>query len=284
MSAINRLIIHPLKEARPDQERYEKQSQIALGSDPLSQTIVVMGMIASVTRIALQWCRGGIGLWLVKPLWGQHWRDCEYAADRYAARLGQGDELADFLETHEDALTVHQGRRGGEPETRIQLDHLLPSPASATNTRARWRLATTGTRLYPPPVTSEPMKAWHMAEGQKGRRLVAGDLREDNRVVAVLAWHFEPGSASGGHRPHLITAAAVRQDVEDFAVRAEYLLALWLLTCVMCAIDRRTIRSGRVGLVLDGGIALSPSELVSFGFQRGRKREGYRGDYYTLPA
>ena len=32
------------------------------------------------------------------------------------------------------------------------------------------------------------MKAWHMAEGQRGRRLLAGDLREDNRVVAVLAW------------------------------------------------------------------------------------------------
>jgi hypothetical protein len=128
------------------------------------------------------------------------------------------------------------------------------------------------------------MKAWHMANGQKGRRLLAGDLREDNRVAAVLAWHFEPGSATGGHRPHLITAAAVRQDVTDPAVRAEYLIALWLLTCVMCAIDRRTVRAGRVGLVLDSGIAVSASELGSFGFQRGRKREGYRGEYYTLPA
>ncbi|HEY5342128.1 MAG TPA: hypothetical protein VIJ66_00505 [Solirubrobacteraceae bacterium] len=184
----------------------------------------------------------------------------------------------------ERALTVHHGRRGGEPETRIELDHLLPSPASGMNAPARWRLATTTARLYPPPVESEPMKAWHMAEGQKGRRLLAGDLREDNRVAAVLAWHFEPGPRGGAHRPHLITAAAVRGDVSDPAVRAEYLVALWLLTCVMAAIDRRTIRSGQVGLVLDGGIALSAAELAHFDFKRGRKREGYRGDYYTLPA
>ncbi|HEY3946085.1 MAG TPA: hypothetical protein VGL78_12735 [Solirubrobacteraceae bacterium] len=123
-----------------------------------------------------------------------------------------------------------------------------------------------------------------MAEGQKGRRLLAGDLREDNRVIAVLAWHFEPGSSGGPQRPHLITAAAVRKDVDNLAARAEYLVALWMLVCVMAAIDRRTIRAGRVGLVLDGGIGLSAEELASFGFKRGRKREGYRGDYYTLPA
>jgi hypothetical protein len=123
-----------------------------------------------------------------------------------------------------------------------------------------------------------------MAEGQKGRRLLAGDLREDNRVAAILAWHFEPGFSGGAQRPHLITAAAVRKDVDDPAVRAEYLVAFWLLACVMAAIDRRTIRAGRVGLVLDGGIGLSVEELASFGFKRGRKREGYRGDYFTLPA
>jgi hypothetical protein len=190
----------------------------------------------------------------------------------------------DLIGRLERALTVHHGRRGGEPETRIELDHLLPSPAAGSSAPARWRLATTTARLYPTPVPSEPMKAWHLAEGQKGRRLLAGDLREDNRVAAVLAWHFESGSRGGPHRPHLITAAAVRRDLRDPAVRAEYLVALWLLTCVIAAIDRRTIRAGQVGLVLDGGIALDVGELASFGFKRGRKREGYRGDYYTLPA
>jgi hypothetical protein len=127
------------------------------------------------------------------------------------------------------------------------------------------------------------MKAWHMAEGQKGRRLLAGDLGAGNRVAALLAWHFEPGSQAT-QRPHLITSAAVRADVEDRALRAEYLVALWLLVCVVGAIDRRTIQAGHVGLVVDRAIALSPAELADFGFKRGRKRDGYRGDYYTLPA
>jgi hypothetical protein len=198
--------------------------------------------------------------------------------------LEPGLRRDDLVERLERALTVHHGRRGGEPETRIELDHLLPPPTAGGNAPARWRLATTTARLYPPPVQSEPMKAWHMAEGQKGRRLLVGDLREDNRVAAILAWHFEPGSRGGTHRPHLITAAAVRKDVLDPAVRAEHLVALWLLMCVMAAIDRRTIRAGRIGLVLDGGIELSTGELASLGFKRGRRREGYRGDYYTLPA
>jgi hypothetical protein len=194
--------------------------------------------------------------------------------------LSPAESRDDLIGRLERALTVHHGRRGGEPETRIELDHLLPSPTGASNAPA-----TTTARLYPPPVQGEPMKAWHMAEGQKGRRLLAGDLREDNRVAAILAWHFELGSHGGTQRPHLITAAAVRKDVEgNPALRAEYLVALWLLTCVMAAIDRRTVQAGRVGLVLDSGIALSAGELANFDFKRGRKREGYRGDYYTLPA
>lgn len=198
--------------------------------------------------------------------------------------LSPAEARDDLIERLEHALTVHHGRRGGEPETRVELDHLLPSPTGGGNAPARWRLATTAARLYPPPVDGEPMKAWHMAEGQKGRRLLAGDLRADNRVAAVVAWHYEQGSRSGEQRPHLITAGAVRKDVDDRALRADYLVAVWLLMCVVAAIDRRTIRVGRVGLVLDGGIGLSTSELADFGFTRGRKREGYRGDYYTLPA
>lgn len=104
------------------------------------------------------------------------------------------------------------------------------------------------------------------------------DLRADNRVAAVLAWHYEQGSRSGEQRPHLITAAGVRKDIEDPALRADYRVAVWLLVCVLAAIDRKTIRAARVGLVLDGGIGLSTSELADFGLTRGRKREGYRGE------
>ncbi len=102
------------------------------------------------------------------------------------------------------------------------------------------------------------------------------------RGTRILAWHFEPGGSDGSQRPHLIIAAAIRKDVEDQALRAEYLIALWLLICVVVAIDRRTIKAGRIGLALDGAIALPSATLIDLGFKRGRKRAGYRGDYYTL--
>ena len=41
-----------------------------------------------------------MALRITSPLWGRYWRGREYAADDYAATLGQADELADFLQVH----------------------------------------------------------------------------------------------------------------------------------------------------------------------------------------
>jgi len=121
---------------------------------------------------------------------------------------------------------------------------------------------------------------WHAADGGKGWRLLAGDLANDNRVAALLAWHFEPDTTG---RPHLVTAAAVRDGL-DRAVEAEYVIALWLLVCVAAAIDRRTIQQGRVGLVRDSAIDVELADLKLLGFRRGRKSDGYDGDYYVFEA
>ena len=59
-------------------------------------------------------------------------------------------------------------------------------------------------------------------------------------------------------------------------------MALWLLVCVTAAIDRRTVRAGRVGLVLDSGIALSAASLRTSAFKPWPQRDAYRGDYYML--
>jgi hypothetical protein len=109
----------------------------------------------------------------------------------------------------------------------------------------------------PAAVARKALSVWHSADGAKGRRLLAGDLANDNRVAAVLAWHFEPDTSG---RPHLVTAAAVRQGV-DRALEAEYLVALWVLVCVAAAIDRRTIARGRVGLVRDSAIDIDLATL-----------------------
>jgi hypothetical protein len=192
-------------------------------------------------------------------------------------RSDRGDLIARLAA----ALVVDEGRRSGDPETRVSLDHRLPDPAADDlSPRARWRLATSTSRLYPPPVAREPVSVWHSADGAKGRRLLAGDLANDNRVAAVLAWHFESDTSG---RPHLVTAAALRAGVER-AVEAEYVVALWLLVCVAAAIDRRTIDRGRVGLVRDSAIAVELDTLELLGFRRGRKADGYAGDYYVFEA
>jgi hypothetical protein len=48
--------------------------------------------------------RGGLGLRLLAPAWAAVWREQEYAADRWAASIGQGEPLAEFLQTHALAL------------------------------------------------------------------------------------------------------------------------------------------------------------------------------------
>jgi Zn-dependent protease with chaperone function len=64
----------------------------------------VLVLVVWLTRKAYTSCRGGLGLWLMKPLWGQVWRQGEYQADQYAASLGKADELAQFLQTHALAM------------------------------------------------------------------------------------------------------------------------------------------------------------------------------------
>lgn len=179
------------------------------------------------------------------------------------------------------ALVVDEGRRAGDPETRVSLDYRLPDPGTdGASSRARWRVATSDARLYPPPVARAPLSVWHGTDRAKGRRLLAGDLANENRVAALLAWHFEPDTSG---RPHLVTAAAVRADVAA-TLAAEYLVALWLLVCVAAAIDRRTIQRGRVGLVRDSGIDVDLADLKTLGFRRGRKSDGYGGEYYVFEA
>jgi Zn-dependent protease with chaperone function len=72
--------------------------------------------------------KGGLGLWLTGPIWGHYWREREYQADQYAAALGQGDELADFLEIH---ALIHDNpipflwlTEHTHPPTELRLDRL----------------------------------------------------------------------------------------------------------------------------------------------------------------
>ncbi len=128
----------------------------------------------------------------------------------------------------------------------------------------RWRLYTARHRLIGVPGPEPARSEWHRADAAKGRRLIA----------AFLSWHFEdpsikPPRAKGGRRrPHLITSVCVRQDVEG-RLRGEYMAAALLLTLVVSAIDTVTVAHGRVGVLEDSAIVLTPSELDAFGFTPG---------------
>ena len=43
---------------------------------------------------------GALPLWLLRGPWGIYWRAKEHAADQYAARLGQAEQLAEYLDIH----------------------------------------------------------------------------------------------------------------------------------------------------------------------------------------
>jgi hypothetical protein len=99
-----------------------------------------------------------------------------------------------------------------------------------------------------------------------------------------MAWHFEARPVRRGtRRPHLVVALGLAEGI-DGALRAEYLVACWLLCLIGLAIDRRTVEKGRIGVAIDTAIAIPREELGKFGFKRGSKRSGYPGDYLELSA
>jgi Zn-dependent protease with chaperone function len=127
-AAVNRLVIHLMREPHPDQEHYKQQSEMILTPDPVTQTIVAAGMLALATRKILRWCRGGLGLWLLRPLWGTEWRLAEYEADAGAARAGQAAALAQALRVvaliYDRPVPFKWMSAEAHPPTALRIDRL----------------------------------------------------------------------------------------------------------------------------------------------------------------
>ncbi|HEV7938244.1 MAG TPA: M48 family metalloprotease [Solirubrobacteraceae bacterium] len=103
-AALNRLVL--AKEANLNGEPLDMYLEQHSYPNPEHQPLPGDGAIRGFFQLArftvrlLAFARGGIGLRVTRPVWGLYWRRREYAADAYAANLGQAEELADFLETH----------------------------------------------------------------------------------------------------------------------------------------------------------------------------------------
>ena len=65
-----------------------------------SERPVSLGLIAHIRWLFMMLADGTLPMYLTRVLWGNYFRWREYAADHYAYMLGQGEELAAFLDNH----------------------------------------------------------------------------------------------------------------------------------------------------------------------------------------
>jgi Zn-dependent protease with chaperone function len=100
-AALNRLVIHPEIYDRDPEERYRREHvPLEVSDDSFFLIAIAVFLTLLFAKKLIAFLRGGLGLRLLRPMWGRYWREREYTADQYAAHLGQADELADFLEIH----------------------------------------------------------------------------------------------------------------------------------------------------------------------------------------
>jgi Zn-dependent protease with chaperone function len=59
-----------------------------------------LGLPVNLVILIIRGCAGGLATDAMIPAWSAWWRLREYIADTYAMRLGQGEQLATFLEDH----------------------------------------------------------------------------------------------------------------------------------------------------------------------------------------
>jgi Zn-dependent protease with chaperone function len=97
-AAINRLIINPLPRTR--EHKQPRGNIVILGGSRLLLSITLFGALIWLGWRLLRFAQGGLGLRYFGGAWGHYWREREYLADQHAIALGQGEELADFLEVH----------------------------------------------------------------------------------------------------------------------------------------------------------------------------------------
>jgi heat shock protein HtpX len=86
------------------------------------------GLLLGCARWALRLAGGGCAEAVLRPLWCAYWRRREYAADAYAASLGQGEDLARYLTELELPFDPPQRRllfnRAEHPPVAFRIERL----------------------------------------------------------------------------------------------------------------------------------------------------------------
>ena len=98
-----------------------KNDQGAFGSN---QVMFTFSLIALFLMILLGLAGGGLGIFLLNPLWTWYWRDREYTADDFAAQCGQAHNLIEYLERYQFFDTATPFFLGSHPYTELRIDKL----------------------------------------------------------------------------------------------------------------------------------------------------------------
>ena len=147
-AALNRLLLNSPPRLKEEEQEHVERSVELSGGGRILLTVTLIGLFLWVVRKAFVFARGGLGLRITAPFWGSYWREREHLADSFAAALGQGDELADFLEIH---ALVHD-----HPVPFIWLTEHTHPPTELRVDRLRRAAGARGYRVAEAP---EPVKA-----------------------------------------------------------------------------------------------------------------------------
>ena len=89
------------------------------------------GLLWGLLRWTLRLAGGSFAQQLLAPLWAAHWRAREYAADDYAASLGQAEDLAGYLADQEQPFDAPQPglffNPAEHPPVALRIERLLGS-------------------------------------------------------------------------------------------------------------------------------------------------------------
>jgi hypothetical protein len=125
-------VINALPWQREKEPREKRRLEIK-ADDRVLLTITLVGLLVWTVQKLAVFAKGGFGLRLLAPFWGSYWREREYLADRFATGLGEGDELADFLETyalaHDSPVPLIWLTEHTHPPTELRLDRVRRAAA-----------------------------------------------------------------------------------------------------------------------------------------------------------
>jgi Zn-dependent protease with chaperone function len=132
------ILAHELGHAESlDGRLTEALDRLALWEDPLALPPAARedsrgALTWALARWTLRLAGGSLPQRLLAPLWAAYWRSREYAADAYAASLGQAQDLACHLADQELVLDAPQPgllfKASQHPPVALRIERLLASP------------------------------------------------------------------------------------------------------------------------------------------------------------